>query len=92
MFNTILTIDAVEAFRLPGDGGIGMSVGTLVLVVNAVLLWRYTLSCHAARHLCGGHVNALLQAPDPLPDLEDRSPRSTPATCSSPGPASSSWP
>ena len=63
LFNTILTIDAVMAFRLPGDGGIGVSVGTLVLVVNAVLLWCYTLSCHAARHLCGGHVNTFSKHP-----------------------------
>jgi hypothetical protein len=56
IFNVILTIDAVMAFRMPGAGGIGFSVGTLVLCVNAILLWTYSLSCHAARHLCGGHV------------------------------------
>jgi hypothetical protein len=63
IFNVILTIDAVMAFRLPGDGGIGMSVGTLVLVVNAILLWSYSLSCHAARHLCGGHVDTFSKHP-----------------------------
>ena len=57
VFNVILTIDAVMAFRMPGEGGIGVSLGTLVLVVNAVLLWLYSLSCHACRHLCGGNVN-----------------------------------
>jgi len=57
VWNVILTIDAVMAFRLPGDGGIGVSVGTIVLVANATLLWLYSLSCHACRHLCGGHVN-----------------------------------
>lgn len=57
IFNVILTIDAVSAFRLPGDGGIGVSIGTLVLVVNAVLLWMYSLSCHFCRHLCGGSVD-----------------------------------
>ncbi len=62
-FNVILTIDAVVAFRLPGEGGIGVSLGTLVLVVNAVLLWAYSMSCHAARHLCGGHVNAFSKHP-----------------------------
>ena len=34
-----------------------MSVGALVLTVNAALLWSYSLSCHACRHLCGGNVN-----------------------------------
>ena len=56
-FNVILTIDAVVAFRLPGDGGVGMSLGTLVLCVNAALLWLYSMSCHVCRHFCGGKVN-----------------------------------
>jgi hypothetical protein len=63
LFNTILTIDAVMAFRLPGDGGIGVSVGTIVLLVNAGLLWAYTLSCHACRHMCGGNVNQFSRHP-----------------------------
>ncbi len=63
VFNTILTIDAIMAFRLPGDGGIGVSLGTLVLVVNATLLWLYTASCHACRHMCGGHVNQFSRHP-----------------------------
>jgi len=63
VFNTILTIDAIMAFRLPGDGGIGLSIGTLVLVVNATLLWLYSLSCHACRHLCGGNVNQFSRHP-----------------------------
>ncbi len=58
IFNVILTIDAVVAFRLPGQGGIGVSVGTIVLVVNAASLWLYSLSCHAARHLCGGQLRS----------------------------------
>ncbi len=53
LFNIMLTYDAVRAFRQPGIGW-GVTVGTLVLVVNAVLLWLYSISCHACRHLCGG--------------------------------------
>ncbi len=41
VFNVILTIDAVVAFRQPGIG-IGVSVGTVVLIVNATLLWLYS--------------------------------------------------
>ena len=62
-YNIILTIDALMAFRLPGDGGIGVSVGTLVLVGNATFLWLYSLSCHACRHLCGGNVNQFSKHP-----------------------------
>lgn len=57
LLNIILTVDAINAFRLPGDGGIGVTVGTVVLSVNAILLWTYSVSCHACRHLCGGNVN-----------------------------------
>ncbi len=62
--NVILTIDAVLAFQTPGEGaGIGISVGTVVLCVNAALLWLYTLSCHACRHLCGGGAKQFSRAP-----------------------------
>ncbi len=62
VFNVILTYDAVRAFREPGIGW-GVSVGTLVLVVNATLLWLYSLSCHACRHLCGGGVRSFSAHP-----------------------------
>jgi hypothetical protein len=62
ILNVILTIDAVVAFREPGEG-IGVSVGALVLTVNAALLWSYSLSCHACRHLCGGNVNRFSKHP-----------------------------
>lgn len=64
VFNVILTIDAVVAFQQPGTpSGIGISVGTVVLLVNACLLWLYSLSCHACRHLCGGGVKQFSKAP-----------------------------
>jgi hypothetical protein len=62
VFNVILTIDAVESFNQPGLG-LGVTLGTLVLCVNAVLLWLYSLSCHSCRHLCGGQINAFSQHP-----------------------------
>ena len=62
VFNVLLTIDAVMAFRMPGQG-VGVSIGTLVLCVNAALLWMYSLSCHACRHLCGGHINTFSKHP-----------------------------
>jgi hypothetical protein len=33
-----------------------MGLGTLVLIVNAALLWLYSLSCHACRHITGGRL------------------------------------
>jgi hypothetical protein len=52
IFAGILTWDAIAAFRFPN--GIGLGVGTIILVINAVFIWAYTLGCHACRHLCGG--------------------------------------
>ena len=63
IFNVILTIDAVMAFRLPGDGGIGVSIGTIVLLLNALLLWAYSISCHWCRHMCGGNVDQFSKHP-----------------------------
>jgi len=62
VFNVILTIDAVVAFNQPGLG-LGVTAGTIVLTLNAVLLWLYTLSCHSCRHLCGGQVRKLSDHP-----------------------------
>jgi hypothetical protein len=60
LFLVVLTIDAIHAALWPTpDGGLtfGVSVGTLVLAVNAILLSLYTLSCHSLRHLVGGSVD-----------------------------------
>ena len=63
IFNVILTYDAVLAFRMPGAGGYGVSIGTMILCLNATLLWLYSLSCHACRHLCGGQVKSFSKHP-----------------------------
>jgi hypothetical protein len=61
--NVILFIDAVFAFRNE-DGEWGhMSVGTLVLLVNAILLGLYSLSCHSCRHIVGGRLNTFSRHP-----------------------------
>ncbi len=62
VFNVILTIDAVVSFNQPGIG-LGVTVGTIVLCLNAVLLWLYSLSCHSCRHLCGGQVKSFAKHP-----------------------------
>lgn len=61
LFPVILFWDALKGFRFADGFGIG--VGTVVLLVNAVLLGVYTVSCHSCRHLCGGHVNTFSKAP-----------------------------
>jgi hypothetical protein len=38
-------------------------VGTLVLLVNVILLGSYALGCHSLRHLVGGGMNVLSTSP-----------------------------
>ncbi len=59
--NCVLTFDAVESFRFPG--GIGMGLGSLIFVINAALLWLYTISCHSCRHICGGRLDSFSKHP-----------------------------
>ena len=51
----ILWWDAIEAFNFDGHFGIG--VGTLIMLVNIILLTIYTFSCHSLRHLMGGKLD-----------------------------------
>jgi hypothetical protein len=50
-----LALDVFNGMRWEGRWGIG--VGTILLLVNLILLSGYTLGCHAWRHLVGGKLN-----------------------------------
>src|SRR5438128_4677242 len=50
-----LWYDAAVAFILDGHFFIG--VGSIIMLVNVILLSTYTLSCHSLRHLIGGKVD-----------------------------------
>jgi len=63
IFNCILTYDAVIAFRDHQGNWGHMGLGTLVLVVNAVLLWLYNMSCHSCRHAVGGRLRHFSKHP-----------------------------
>ncbi|HET9732028.1 MAG TPA: hypothetical protein VFP54_05075 [Acidimicrobiales bacterium] len=60
-FPIILLWEAIKSFAF--HPGIGMSLGSLILLVNAVLLAGYTMGCHSGRHVCGGHLNAFSKGP-----------------------------
>ena len=47
--------DAFRAFFF--DGRFGIGIGTLVLLLNVILLTVYALSCHSLRHLAGGKLD-----------------------------------
>ena len=45
--------DVYQSITYSGD----LRIGTLVLLVNALTLTAWTLSCHAFRHLIGGNID-----------------------------------
>ena len=61
LFIIILAYDAYEAFHFADGFGIG--VGTIILVMNVILLSSYTLGCHSLRHLVGGRNDTLSNKP-----------------------------
>ena len=61
VFIFILSWDAVKGFWF--EDGFGVGVGTLVLVLNAVLLAGYTFGCHSLRHLVGGRIDCVSEHP-----------------------------
>lgn len=50
-----LWYDTLKGFLFPDGFGIG--IGSLVLLVNVILLSGYLFGCHALRHLVGGNVD-----------------------------------
>lgn len=58
----INTYDAILAF-FPADGGFGVGLGSLILLVNVAMLWLYSLSCHACRHVFGGRLKHFSKHP-----------------------------
>jgi hypothetical protein len=57
------TWDVIQAFR-PLDGhAFGFGLGTLIMLVNVVLLWAYTISCHSCRHIVGGKLRSFSRHP-----------------------------
>lgn len=66
IFLVMLWYDALSAFWWPtqrdgnlrtSGGQFGIGVGTLLMVLNCVLLSGYTFGCHSLRHIVGGRMN-----------------------------------
>jgi hypothetical protein len=66
VFWFLLTYDALSAFVWPtldADGNptggrqFGMGLGTLIMLVNIVLIAGFTFGCNSFRHLVGGRLN-----------------------------------
>jgi hypothetical protein len=62
IISVINTYDAVKAF-VKEDGSFGLGLGNIILVINVVMLWAYTVSCHSCRSIIGGRLNHFSQHP-----------------------------
>jgi hypothetical protein len=66
LFLFFLAYDVYHALWFKDASGavhFGIGVGTLVLLLNVILLGGYTLGCHSLRHLVGGYLDQLTRAP-----------------------------
>ena len=61
IISVINTYDAIIAFHSPS--GFGFGLGNVILLVNVVLLWTYTISCHSCRHVAGGRLKHFSKHP-----------------------------
>ena len=62
-FIVLLSIDVVKGFMFndpaTGHAKFGIGLGSVVLLVNVVLIGGYTLGCHSLRHLVGGRTDEM---------------------------------
>jgi hypothetical protein len=66
LFILILASDAWRALWFKGTDGakhLGLGVGTVILILNPILLSLYTFGCHSFRHLIGGGKDVLSTSP-----------------------------
>lgn len=66
IFILILTWDAWLSLWFTDANGVahfGLGVGSLVMILNVVLLGAYTFGCHSLRHLIGGFLDSKSKAP-----------------------------
>ncbi|GAB3724978.1 hypothetical protein [Nocardiopsis nanhaiensis] len=59
----INTWDMIVPFFHGTDGGFGIGVGNLIMLVNVLLLWAYTFGCHSCRHIMGGRLSSFSRRP-----------------------------
>ncbi|MEU0488131.1 hypothetical protein ACOQFV_18650 [Nocardiopsis changdeensis] len=59
----INTWDMLVPFFHGTDGGFGIGLGNVIMVVNVLMLWGYTLSCHSCRHIMGGRLRSFGRHP-----------------------------
>lgn len=62
LVSLVNTWDVVQAFR-PEGHAFGFGLGTIIMLINVILLWGYTLGCHSCRHIIGGRLRNFSRHP-----------------------------
>ena len=62
LISIINTYDAIRAF-VKEDGSFGLGLGNIILLINVIALWAYTISCHSCRSIVGGRLNHFSKHP-----------------------------
>ncbi|WP_300013807.1 hypothetical protein [Pseudonocardia sp.] len=57
LISVINTYDMILAFTA------GVGLGTIILLINVIALWAYTISCHSCRSIVGGRINNFSKHP-----------------------------
>lgn len=63
LFGFLLSYDVIIAFRNEEHEWGHMGLGTLIMLVNVIFIWLYTLSCHSCRHTVGGRLRHFSKHP-----------------------------
>jgi len=65
VFIVLLSLDAWRSMWWDSPNGktFGMGIGTIVMIINPILLGAYTLGCHSLRHLTAGRLDEMSKQP-----------------------------
>ena len=66
LISLINTYDMVVSFQSDAPDGssrFGLGLGNIILLINVIGLWLYTLSCHSCRHGVGGRLKHFSRHP-----------------------------
>jgi hypothetical protein len=63
LIGLVLLYDAILAFRDENGNWGHVGLGTIILLVNAILILCYTFGCHSCRHITAGRLNHFSKHP-----------------------------
>ncbi len=62
-FNAMWFTDSGVPYSHDAPKHFGIGIGTLVLIINPILLGGYTFGCHSLRHVIGGKLDCMSKSP-----------------------------